>query len=93
MYRQELFHLLLQVSEGSFKDLARSLQVQERMTTQIANWLQVHLEPKGVGVVLEAEHLCLSLRGVQKLGARTVTSSLHLLVLHARHAGTMLSRV
>ncbi len=56
---------------------ARSLQVQERLTTQIANWLQVHLEPKGVGVVLEAEHMCLSLRGVQKLGARTVTSSLH----------------
>ena len=56
---------------------ARSLQVQERLTTQIANWLQVHLEPKGVGVVLEAEHMCLSLRGVQKSGARTVTSSLH----------------
>ena len=49
---------------------ARGLQVQERLTTQIAGWLQRELEPKGVGVVLEAEHLCMSLRGVQKLGAR-----------------------
>jgi GTP cyclohydrolase I len=59
---------------------ARSLQVQERLTTQIAGWLDEHLEPKGVGVVLEAEHLCMSLRGVQKPGARTVTSALHGLV-------------
>jgi GTP cyclohydrolase I len=56
---------------------ARSLQVQERMTTQIARWLDENLQPRGVGVVLEAEHLCMSLRGVQKPGARTVTSSLH----------------
>src|SRR3954453_13826059 len=56
---------------------ARDLQIQERLTTQIANWLVRELEPKGVGVVLEAEHLCMSLRGVQKLGARTVTSALH----------------
>jgi GTP cyclohydrolase I len=56
---------------------ARDLQIQERLTTQIARWLQRELEPKGVGVVLEAEHLCMSLRGVQKLGARTVTSALH----------------
>jgi GTP cyclohydrolase IA len=56
---------------------ARDLQIQERMTTQIARWLQRELEPKGVGVVLEAEHLCMSLRGVQKLGAKTVTSALH----------------
>ena len=55
---------------------ARDLQVQERMTTQVARWLEEHLEPKGVGVVLEAEHLCMSLRGVQKPGARTVTSAL-----------------
>jgi GTP cyclohydrolase I len=55
---------------------ARSLQVQERLTTQIAGWIDEHLEPKGVGVVLEAEHLCMSLRGVQKPGARTVTSAL-----------------
>jgi GTP cyclohydrolase IA len=56
---------------------ARSLQVQERLTTQIARWLDEHLGPRGVGVVLEAEHLCMSLRGVQKPGARTVTSALH----------------
>jgi GTP cyclohydrolase I len=59
---------------------ARDLQVQERLTTQIACWLQRELAPKGVGVVLEAEHLCMSLRGVQKLGAKTVTSALHGLV-------------
>ena len=56
---------------------ARDLQIQERLTTQIAGWLERELEPKGVGVVLEAEHLCMSLRGVQKLGAKTVTSALH----------------
>jgi GTP cyclohydrolase IA len=43
---------------------ARDLQIQERMTTQIAHWLQRELEPQGVGVVLEAEHMCMSLRGV-----------------------------
>jgi GTP cyclohydrolase I len=59
---------------------ARDLQVQERLTIQIAGWLQQHLSPKGVGVVLEAEHLCMSLRGVQKLGTRTVTSALQGLV-------------
>ena len=59
---------------------ARSLQVQERLTTQVARWLDEHLQPKGVGVVLEAEHMCMSLRGVQKPGARTVTSALHGLV-------------
>jgi GTP cyclohydrolase I len=59
---------------------ARDLQIQERLTTQIARWLQRELEPKGVGVVLEAEHLCMSLRGVQKMGAKTVTSALHGLV-------------
>jgi GTP cyclohydrolase I len=59
---------------------ARSLQVQERLTAQVAGWLQDELEPKGVGVVIEAEHLCMSLRGVTKPGARTVTSALHGLV-------------
>src|SRR3954451_10685736 len=59
---------------------ARDLQVQERLTTQVAGWLDEHLAPKGVGVVIEAEHLCMSLRGVQKAGARTVTSALHGLV-------------
>src|SRR5690349_23769333 len=59
---------------------ARDLQVQERLTQQVADWLDEHLAPRGVGVVLEAEHLCMSLRGVQKAGARTVTSALHGLV-------------
>jgi GTP cyclohydrolase IA len=59
---------------------ARDLQAQERLTSQVANWLERALEPKGVGVVLEAEHMCMSLRGVQKPGARTVTSALHGLV-------------
>jgi GTP cyclohydrolase IA len=59
---------------------ASDLQLQERLTTQIAACLHERLEPKGVGVVLEAEHLCMSLRGVQKPGARTVTSALHGLV-------------
>lgn len=55
---------------------ARDLQVQERMTVQIADWLETRLAPRGVGVVLEAEHSCMSLRGVAKPGARTVTSAL-----------------
>ena len=59
---------------------SRDLQIQERLTTQIAGWLQCELDPKGVGVVLEAEHLCMSLRGVQKLGAKTVTSALRGLI-------------
>ena len=56
---------------------SRRLQLQERLTTQVADWLQDQLVPKGVGVVLEAEHLCMTLRGVQATGARTVTSTLH----------------
>ena len=56
---------------------ARGLQVQERLTKQVAGWLEDQLAPKGVGVVLEAEHLCMSLRGVQAVGARTVTSAVH----------------
>lgn len=59
---------------------ARGLQVQERLTKQIGDWLEVRLAPKGVGVVLEAEHLCMSLRGVEAVGSKTVTSSLHGLV-------------
>jgi GTP cyclohydrolase I len=54
---------------------ARDLQVQERLTQQIANWLEEHLAPRGVGVVLEAEHLCMSLRGIRKPGATTTTSA------------------
>ena len=56
---------------------ARDFQVQERLTKQVADWLQDHLAPKGVGVVIEAEHQCMSLRGVRATGSRTVTSSLH----------------
>ncbi|OLO26064.1 GTP cyclohydrolase I [Streptomyces sp. MNU77] len=56
---------------------ARGLQVQERLTKQVADWLQDHLTPRGVGVVLEAEHLCMTLRGVRATGSRTVTSALH----------------
>jgi GTP cyclohydrolase I len=56
---------------------ARDLQVQERLTKQVADWLQEHLSPKGVGVVLEAEHQCMSLRGVRATGTKAVTSALH----------------
>jgi GTP cyclohydrolase I len=59
---------------------ARDLQVQERLTTQVARWFERELSPKGVGVVLEAEHTCMSLRGASKPGTRTVTSALHGLV-------------
>jgi GTP cyclohydrolase I len=59
---------------------SRDLQVQERLTVQIARWLDDHLAPGGVGVVLEAEQLCMALRGVRKPGSRTVTSALHGLV-------------
>jgi GTP cyclohydrolase IA len=66
---------------GRVVDLfARRLQVQERLTSEIAAWLDDHLAPKGVGVVIEAEHLCMSLRGVQKPGTLTATSALRGLV-------------
>lgn len=55
---------------------ARRPQVQERLTQQVANWLDDHLAPRGVGVVLEAEHSCMSLRGVRAVGATTRTSAL-----------------
>jgi len=55
---------------------AAGLQVQERLTQQVAEWLHAHLGARGVGVVLEAEHLCMSLRGVRARGSRTVTSAL-----------------
>jgi GTP cyclohydrolase IA len=55
---------------------ARRLQVQERMTTQIANTVQAQLEPLGVGVVLEAEHLCMRMRGVEKQNSRVTTSAM-----------------
>ncbi|MHB8288468.1 MAG: GTP cyclohydrolase I FolE [Acidimicrobiales bacterium] len=54
---------------------AKRLQVQERMTTQIADAIDNALSPRGVLVVVEAEHLCMSMRGVKKPGALTVTSA------------------
>jgi GTP cyclohydrolase IA len=57
-------------------------QVQERLTKQIADWLQTQLAPKGVGVVIEAEHTCMTLRGVQATGSTTVTSTLLGLLRH-----------
>jgi GTP cyclohydrolase I len=55
---------------------AGGLQIQERLTRQVAEFLQDRLQARGVAVVLEAEHLCMSLRGVRATGARTVTSAL-----------------
>ncbi|MGY1604859.1 GTP cyclohydrolase I FolE [Geodermatophilus sp. SYSU D00815] len=55
---------------------ARRPQVQERLTVQVAGWLADRLHPRGVGVVIEAEHLCMTLRGVQAPGTRTTTSAL-----------------
>ncbi|HEY4319955.1 MAG TPA: GTP cyclohydrolase I FolE [Gemmatimonadales bacterium] len=55
---------------------ARRLQVQERMTDQIADALESELHPRGVGVVLDAQHLCMMMRGVQKQGSSTTTSAL-----------------
>jgi GTP cyclohydrolase I len=54
---------------------ARRLQVQERMTTQIADTMEKVLAPRGVLVVVEAEHLCMSMRGVKKPGTLTITSA------------------
>jgi len=67
---------------------ARRPQVQERLTTQVADTLVRVLEPRGVLVVVEAEHLCMSMRGVQKPGAMTVTSAVrgHFLTSSAARA-------
>jgi GTP cyclohydrolase I len=51
-------------------------QVQERLTKQVADWLAEQLRPKGVGVVITAEHSCMTLRGVQAVGSSTITSTL-----------------
>jgi GTP cyclohydrolase I len=55
---------------------ARRPQVQERLTKQVADWLQTQLQPRGVGVVIEAEHMCMTLRGVRATGTSTITSAL-----------------
>mgnify|MGYP003377726072 CR=1 FL=1 len=54
---------------------ARRPQVQERLTTQVADALVHHLRPRGVLVVVDCEHLCMSMRGVRKTGSRTITSA------------------
>lgn len=54
---------------------ARRPQVQERLTTQVADAIVEHLQPRGVIVVIEAEHLCMTMRGVRKGGAKTITSA------------------
>jgi GTP cyclohydrolase I len=54
---------------------ARDLQVQERLTQQICNYLTEQLSPRGVGVVLEAEHLCMTMRGAQAAGSMTTTTA------------------
>ncbi len=55
---------------------ARRLQVQERLTSEISAALQTHLEPRGVGVVIEAYHFCMMMRGVEKQNSYTMTSSM-----------------
>jgi GTP cyclohydrolase IA len=55
---------------------SRRPQVQERLTKQVGDWLHAHLQPRGVGVVIEAEHTCMTVRGVQAAGSRTVTSTM-----------------
>lgn len=53
---------------------ARRAQIQERMTTQIADAIMEHLKPKGVMVMIEAEHMCMTMRGIKKPGSQTVTT-------------------
>jgi GTP cyclohydrolase I len=55
---------------------SRDLQLQERLTVAIADWLERELAPRGVGVVLTAEHMCMTIRGIRKPGAHTVTSAM-----------------
>jgi GTP cyclohydrolase I len=61
-------------------------QVQERLTQQVADWLDQHLRPQGTGVVLVAEHLCMTLRGARAAGSTTVTSALHGVLLDDHRA-------
>lgn len=78
-----------------FDLFARGLQVQEHLTKQVADWLDQNLDPKGVGVVMEAEHLCMSSRGARAHGSDTVTSALHGLLRHdarSRHEFFTLTR-
>jgi GTP cyclohydrolase I len=65
---------------------ARRLQVQERLTQEIANAVALGLEPKGVGVMVKARHLCMEMRGVEKAGAFTTTTALRGVFM--RHSAT-----
>src|SRR5262249_45930737 len=56
--------------------VAKRPQVQERMTEQVADLIMTHLKPRGVAVIVEADHTCMTIRGVRKPGARTITSSM-----------------
>jgi GTP cyclohydrolase I len=58
------------------ESISRRPQVQERMTEEIADLVMKHLQPRGVGVIVEADHTCMSIRGVRKPGTRTITSSM-----------------
>jgi GTP cyclohydrolase I len=60
----------------TLEHFSRRLQTQERITTQVAEFLEESLQPKGIGVVLTARHLCMEMRGVQKPGTQTTTSCL-----------------
>ena len=62
---------LARVTEG----FARRPQLQERLTTQIAECINNKLNPLGVAVIIEAEHMCMTMRGIRKLGSRTITSA------------------
>lgn len=55
---------------------ARKFQNQERITTQVADFIEYHLKPKGIAVVLSARHMCMEMRGIQKTGANTITSAM-----------------
>lgn len=66
---------------------SRRLQVQERMTAEIADYLERKLTPKGVGVVVEAEHMCMAFRGVRSMGTETTTAAMRgVFADHARTA-------
>ena len=67
---------------------ARRLQVQERLTSQVADTLMEQLRPQGVIVVMEAEHLCMSMRGVKKPGAKTTTSAVRGIFKSSERAAT-----
>lgn len=58
------------------REAAKGLWVQEHLTLYIADFLEAHLDPKGIAVIMEAEHLCMTMRGVQVLGTKTTTSAM-----------------